>query len=1056
LSGPSRAQAESVLQQFCDHPQAWTRVDAILSASQSSSGNAKFVAVQVLLELVKKRWKTLPREQCEGLKNYVVNYIIASSSDAASLQANRMLLTKLNATLVQIIKQDWPRHWQGFIPEIVSASKTNESLAANNMSILMMLSEEVFDFARGSLTQAKTRELKAQFTHEFGLVFELCQFIMQHSMQPLLVQSTLKTLQRFLSWIPAGFVFETDLVEQLISKFLPVPMLCNDTIKCLTEIVGLDVGGEVGDDKFRYIYTAFMSIVAGQIGDADIAQLHFDGTMEEQAFIADLALFLTTFFREHRAALETPDALPLLSEGHVCLSRIGLVEDLEVFKICLDYWHVLSEQLYQSRRHLTGGAAAATTSAPLLVGSRAAGGAGVPPPYDQILSTVRLIMIQRMAKPEEVLLVKDPDSGEYVRESVPDSEARTLYKQMRETLVFLTHLDADDTHIQMLSKLQKQVDNSEWAHDKLNTLCWAIGSISGACNDESEKRFLVTVIKDLLGLVEMKRGKDHKAVVASNIMYVVGQYPAFLRQHWKFLKTVINKLFEFMHETHPGVQDMAVDTFLTIARNCKRKFVVQQPNETGAFVDAILDRLSTVVSDLSNEQIEVFYEAVATLIGSHTNAQTRNQLTARLMQQPNATWQQIMAEAAANVQALCSVESLQALIAIVKLNYRATLALGHAVTEQLGAIFLDLLNVYRFYAQCVSQAMGGDNRYAGEVLVVRLQRQANTWILRLLAAYVERCTDRGLLRASFLPPLLDAVLGEFGNSVAAARDAWALTLMTTVIDKLGDEAQGDVNGILGRIFEPTLTMITDDFTNHPVVRLEFFKLLRSIETNCFAALFALPPDSLKLIVDALVYGMRHTDRAISEMALNAILELVFHVTKHQRESAAFAEGAQSFWQRFVVSLLQDVLVVLTDTLHKSGFKYQTAVLRSLIGVVESGLVVVPLMPGEQQPDEPNNVFLRRFMAQSFAASFEQLTPHQITEIVNNLFGLHEDLQQFKATLRDFLVQLKSFSTAANEELYIEEKENADEARKRELAERDQTVPGLLRGIVLPDEDLDNE
>jgi exportin-1 len=35
---------------------------------------------------------------------------------------------------------------------------------------------------------------------------------------------------------------------------------------------------------------------------------------------------------------------------------------------------------------------------------------------------------------------------------------------------------------------------------------------------------------------------------------VVGQYPRFLRAHWKFLKTVVNKLFEFMHEMHPGVQ----------------------------------------------------------------------------------------------------------------------------------------------------------------------------------------------------------------------------------------------------------------------------------------------------------------------------------------------------------------------------------------------------------------------------------------------------------------------------------------------------------------------
>jgi hypothetical protein len=79
-------------------------------------------------------------------------------------------------------------------------------------------------------------------------------------------------------------------------------------------------------------------------------------------------------------------------------------------------------------------------------------------------------------------------------------------------------------------------------------------------NEETEKRFLVTVIKDLLGLTEMKRGKDNKAVVASNIMYIVGQYPRFLKAHWKFLKTVVNKLFEFMHETHEGQLSMLISS----------------------------------------------------------------------------------------------------------------------------------------------------------------------------------------------------------------------------------------------------------------------------------------------------------------------------------------------------------------------------------------------------------------------------------------------------------------------------------------------------------------
>jgi hypothetical protein len=45
---------------------------------------------------------------------------------------------------------------------------------------------------------------------------------------------------------------------------------------------------------------------------------------------------------------------------------------------------------------------------------------------------------------------------------------------------------------------------------RLSTLCWAIGSISGAMREDDEKRFLVHVIKDLLGLCEVTRGKDNK------------------------------------------------------------------------------------------------------------------------------------------------------------------------------------------------------------------------------------------------------------------------------------------------------------------------------------------------------------------------------------------------------------------------------------------------------------------------------------------------------------------------------------------------------------------
>jgi hypothetical protein len=51
----------------------------------------------------------------------------------------------------------------------------------------------------------------------------------------------------------------------------------------------------------------------------------------------------------------------------------------------------------------------------------------------------------------------------------------------------------------------------------------------------SNQLVFVHSFKDLLGLCEIKRGKDNKAIIASNIMYIVGQYPRFLRYKKCFL-----------------------------------------------------------------------------------------------------------------------------------------------------------------------------------------------------------------------------------------------------------------------------------------------------------------------------------------------------------------------------------------------------------------------------------------------------------------------------------------------------------------------------------------
>lgn len=473
--------AQNILTTLKEHPDAWTRVDSILEFSQNQQ--TKFYALQILEEVIKTRWKILPRNQCEGIKKYVVGLIIKTSQDATVMEANKVYLNKLNIILVQILKREWPNNWETFISDIVGASKTNETLCQNNMIILKLLSEEVFDFCSGQITQTKAKHLKDTMCSEFSQVFTLCQFVLENSLNAPLISATLETLLKFLNWIPLGYIFETKLIDMLVCRFLTIPMFRNITLKCLSEIAGLQLAnyGHIFVAMFKQTMEQFDSMIPSC---TDMNQIYMNGSDDEQCFVQNLAMFLCTFLRVHSALVEKRETMDTVLKALGYLVMISEVEDVEIFKICLEYWNSLASELYKdsyssSQRRTF---------------------------YAKILSKVRYIMISRMAKPEEVLVVEN-ENGEVVREFMKDTNSINLYKNMRETLVYLTHLDYADTERIMTEKLCHQVNGSEFSWKNLNTLCWAIGSISGAFFEDDEKRFLVTVIKELLGLCEHKKGR---------------------------------------------------------------------------------------------------------------------------------------------------------------------------------------------------------------------------------------------------------------------------------------------------------------------------------------------------------------------------------------------------------------------------------------------------------------------------------------------------------------------------------------------------------------------
>ncbi|GMI78901.1 EXPORTIN 1, ARABIDOPSIS THALIANA EXPORTIN 1, exportin 1A, HEAT-INTOLERANT 2 [Hibiscus trionum] len=1047
-SKQERAQADQILRDLQNNPDMWLQVVHILQ--QTKSLNTKFFALQVLEGVIKYRWNALPVEQRDGMKNYISEVIVQLSSNEASFRAERLYVNKLNIILVQILKHDWPARWRSFIPDLVAAAKTSETICENCMAILKLLSEEVFDFSRGEMTQQKIKELKQSLNSEFQLIHELCLYVLSASQRTELIRATLSTLHAFLSWIPLGYIFESTLLETLL-KFFPMPSYRNLTLQCLTEVAALNFG-DYYNAQYVKMYNIFMvQLQAILPPTTDIPEAYAHGTSEEQAFIQNLALFFTSFYKFHIRVLETAqENISALLAGLEYLIHISYVDDTEVFKVCLDYWNSLVLELFDANHNMDNPAVTANMiglQVPLLPSMVDGLGAQILQRrqlYAGTMSKLRMLMICRMAKPEEVLIVED-ENGNIVRETMKDNDVLVQYKIMRETLIYLSHLDHEDTEKQMLRKLSKQLSGEDWTWNNLNTLCWAIGSISGSMMEDQENRFLVMVIRDLLNLCEITKGKDNKAVIASNIMYVVGQYPRFLRAHWKFLKTVVNKLFEFMHETHPGVQDMACDTFLKIVQKCKRKFVIVQVGENEPFVSELLSALATTVADLEPHQIHSFYESVGHMIQAESDPHKRDEYLQRLMKLPNEKWGEIIGQARQSVDFLKDQDVIRTVLNILQTNTSAASSLGTYFLSQISLIFLDMLNVYRMYSELISSSIAEGGPFASKTSYVKLLRSVKRETLKLIETFLDKAEDQPQIGKQFVPPMMDPVLGDYARNLPDARESEVLSLFATIINKYKAAMIDDVPRIFEAVFQCTLEMITKNFEDYPEHRLKFFSLLRAIATHCFPALIQLSSQQLKLVMDSIIWAFRHTERNIAETGLNLLLEML--------KNFQGSEFCNQFFRTYFLSIEQEIFAVLTDTFHKPGFKLHVLVLQNLFSLVESGLLTEPLWDAATVPyPYPNNgMFVREYTIKLLSTSFPNMTAAEVTQFVNGLFESRNDLSTFKNHIRDFLVQSKEFSAQDNKDLYAEE---AAVQRERER-QRMLSIPGLIAPNEIQDEMLDS-
>jgi len=209
----------------------------------------------------------------------------------------------------------------------------------------------------------------------------------------------------------------------------------------------------------------------------------------------------------------------------------------------------------------------------------------------------------------------------------------------------------------------------------------------------------------------------------------------------------------------------------------------------------------------------------------------------------------------------------------------------------------------------------------------------------------------------------------------------------------------EIPKIFDAVFEVTLSMINKDFQEFPEHRTNFYLMLQQVVTHCFPALLAIPPPQFKLVLDSIIWAIKHTMRNVADTGLGILSKLLENMT---REEVAM----QAFFQTYYTEILEHLFAVATDTSHSAGLSQQSTLLAFMFSLVDSGKISVALNPSVTTVPSGNVVFVQGYVANLLKSAFPHLTEAQIKITVQGFFNLNQQQGLFKDHLRDFLVQIK--------------------------------------------------
>lgn len=393
-----------------------------------------------------------------------------------------------------------------------------------------MLSEEIFDESRSSMTKVQHQRLVEKYNDNLKIIYDLCDFIAKSYIQNnssvslSLIKMCLKTLYSFLKWAPASFIFLTDFLDKIMIGLVGDLRHTVQCLQCLIECYSIPLDGAGFEEQEltvirRKILESFAPLLQ-KLQEILPINLNFrQERINKQSnhnqltlfdnITKETALLLSAFHKNHfkwvfhwtleyyrlKQKSEYNDLCVLLESSLIFMVNLSDVENDPLYKICMEFWQIFTTIKVDMDKTFNK-ASQANSPGGLCLDNTKQDAAEV---FKRIITTdifssLFKVIVRKMPRPQEILIETD-DNGMPSKVSVDNTENAHLFSMAQSTLKNMTKINWENMSMILFDMINKQTDNSKFSYDLINNLSWAVGAINGELSVVEERQCLTSILR---------------------------------------------------------------------------------------------------------------------------------------------------------------------------------------------------------------------------------------------------------------------------------------------------------------------------------------------------------------------------------------------------------------------------------------------------------------------------------------------------------------------------------------------------------------------------------